>query len=800
MEGEATFHDPLSFNIRRQKRRLNSKFPSLNVSLSDASTPSEFLNLLSHLLTVPAFMSSIATLFRPILFDLCARFLQREGDLEDEVVALCFLIQVHEELFPILYQLLLRPQFANGLLQPSSTGDVRTQRLLLALFRILSANRELPSQLLWSISPLYQLSKSTETDPGTRLLAIRCYASQSGMGEAERVKWEERVVGKDSEVNCPIDYGVDEQGVQVQIDGWLLPLLEYQRVRDARNALITESQGYYDFEEDESEREELDSSFLSPYTANIHGVFLLRASPHQNPTSSLIPTPTAVSALRYLALHLSSRFPILLTSPPSSGKVLLLTHLAQTLFPTVKNQIVLIQLADTSLDARSLLGNYVSSVRHPGIFEWKEGVLVRAMREGKWVVLKDLDRASNDVLGLLKPLIESLDKGKWIGGRAAIDVPGHGTVTAADSFGVFATRSVMPGRNGAFPSATFFGAHKFQEVVVSAPSGDELRSIIDVRFPRLAGPAGAGLIRMWEAVRGVGSTSSTRDIGLRDLEKYCTRVEGLLPSLELAMDVDTPSDLGLPLSSIFPNLYTREEMYLAARDVFFGAGGLTTAARAHLQTISQVAGEHLGLDFERCDWLLNHWKPQDSEFGFEKDVNGVVTAVRMKRARIEAKPQTRLEVISTSVSSRPFAIHRPATILLSRIITAVSFREPILLTGETGTGKTSVITHLANMLRQPLVPLNLSHQTESSDLLGGFRPVDTRIPGTRLFDQWLDIFVETFSRKKNEAIEKGLREAVQKGKWKQAVSWWKGSIAKAKEQIQKKRREGTDRRTGLSEP
>ncbi|KAG7088114.1 hypothetical protein E1B28_012139 [Marasmius oreades] len=790
MEGEAVFHNPLTFNVHKQKRKLVAKFPSLHVSLFNGNTLPELLNLLSHLLTVPTFTSSIATLFRPILFDLCARFLEKEGNLEDEIVSLCLLIQVHEELFPILYQILLRPQFSNGILQASSDDDIRTQRLLLALFRILSANRELPSQLSWSLFPLYKISRSMEVDTGTRLLAIRCYALQSGMGEAERVKWEQRVVGTDSEVDCPLDYGVDEQGARVQVDGWLLPVLEYQRVRDARNALITEHQGYYDFEEVENERHGLDASALSPLTANIHGVFLLRAGPpQQNIISSLIPTPTAVTALRSLALHLSSRLPTLLTSPPSSGKALFLTHLAQLLFPNVKNQIVLIQLADTSLDARSLLGNYASSATQPGVFEWKEGVLVRAMREGKWVVLKDIDRASNDVLGLLKPLIESLEQGKWIGGCAAIDVPGHGKVTAADSFAIFATRSVTPGRNGSFPTATFFGAHKFHEVVVSPPSADELRSIIDVRFPRLAGSACTALIRMWEAVRAVGSTSSTRDIGLRDLERYCIRVEGILPASQHAMDVDIPPNLEIPLSAVFPNLSMREEMYLAARDVYFGAGGLTTAARTHLQTIAQVVGEHWGLDIERRDWLLNSWKPEDSEFGFEKDVNGVVTAVRMKRARVEAKPQSRLEVKS---KTRPFAMHRPATILLSRIVTALSFGEPILLTGETGTGKTSVITHLANTLRQPLISLNLSHQTESSDLLGGFRPVDTRIPGIRLFDQWLDIFVETFSRKKNEAIEKGLREAVQKGKWKQAVSWWKGSIEKAREQIQKKRREAED--------
>lgn len=107
------------------------------------------------------------------------------------------------------------------------------------------------------------------------------------------------------------------------------------------------------------------------------------------------------------------------------------------------------------------------------------------MREGKWVIFKDVDRGSNEVLALIKPLIESLGLGNWIGGRASLDIAGRGKVVAADTFAIFATRSVLPSRNGAFPAATFYGAHKLHEVVVHSPSGDELQSIVKSHYPRL---------------------------------------------------------------------------------------------------------------------------------------------------------------------------------------------------------------------------------------------------------------------------------------------------------------------------
>lgn len=228
-------------------------------------------------------------------------------------------------------------------------------------------------------------------------------------------------------------------------------------------------------------------------------------------------------------------------------------------------------------------------------------------------------------------------------------------------------------------------------------------------------------------------------------------------------DATTP----LPFSSIFPNPTLREEIYMEARDVSFGAGTTTASARVHTESISQITADHLGLDPDRRLWVLNGRTP---EFEVEKDINGTVTAVRVGRTHLAAR-LTKLGIYEAPV--RPFALHKPAGLLLSRIATAVALSEPVLLTGETGTGKTSVVTHLASLLHRPLISLNLSHQTESSDLLGGFKPVDARVPGAQLQQKFLDLFGGTFSRRKNEKFEVEVRKAVTEGKWKRAVGLWK---------------------------
>ena len=690
--------------------------------------------------------------------------------------------------------------FINASPSPLSINVTRLHQLLLAYYRILQANRELPCQLNWSLKPLSQLFWTPHLDNGIRILAIRCYSLQSGMCEEERCKLEEEILGELCGVDCQLDYGQNLDGTAKVVDGWIMPVVELKRVQEERDAIITNPIDYFSQDDQQPSCMELSdirySFFLkelcqltffceyvfSPILANVHGVLLLKSSPQSFVDSTLIPTPSSMEALKQLALHVSLRLPILLTSAPSAGKSLLIQHLAKLLHPEKQNHVVTIHLADTSLDPRAILGSYVSSTTRPGTFEWKEGVLVRSMREGRWVVLEDADRGSNEVLGVIKPLIESVSLGKWIGGRASLDVPSRGRVVAHDQFMLFATRSVLPSRNDIFHPPTFFGAHKYHEVVVRSPSPEELCTIVNTKFVRLA-PATPAIVNLWDSLRNLHPPSSGRDIGLRELEKFCGRIDTLLPISYQPMNISSDSGKAPNLSEMFPSPSLREDIYLEARDVFFGAGALTTATRSHAHTLAVIIGQHLNLESERQEWVLQRKTP---EFEVEKDANGRSVAVRIGRMRLPGR--TKKAGISLS-PSRPFAMHRPAVLLLSRIATAISHGEPVLLTGETGTGKTSIITHLASLLHCPLISVNLSHQTESSDLIGGLKPVDARIPGSAIQEKFTTLFGSTFSRKKNEKFETEVRKAVNDLKWKRAVGLWKESVRLAMERIQAKETE-----------
>jgi midasin len=156
----------------------------------------------------------------------------------------------------ILHRLLLTPAFKEGPLafitvepSPLSVDTPRLHRLLLAHYRILQANRELPRHLIWPLTPLSLLIWTPHLDNGARLLAIRCYALQSGMGEAEREKMERHVLGDICGVDCQLDYGQNIDGSRKEVDGWIMPVIELQRVRDMRDDMVTTQHDYFTVEE-----------------------------------------------------------------------------------------------------------------------------------------------------------------------------------------------------------------------------------------------------------------------------------------------------------------------------------------------------------------------------------------------------------------------------------------------------------------------------------------------------------------------------------------------------------------------
>ena len=133
----------------------------------------------------------------------------------------------------------------------NETSSSELQRVLIAYYRLLHANRNISQSFGWSLNPLSSIIWDSHVPSPARFLAIQCYALQAGMIEGERVEMEQEVIGNMAEVDCPIEYGTSLDDTPEILDGWLLHMTESSRLIEARDALL-KPQNYFKFEDGDS--------------------------------------------------------------------------------------------------------------------------------------------------------------------------------------------------------------------------------------------------------------------------------------------------------------------------------------------------------------------------------------------------------------------------------------------------------------------------------------------------------------------------------------------------------------------
>lgn len=150
-----------------------------------------------------------------------------------------------------------------------------------------------------------------------------------------------------------------------------------------------------------------------------------------------IDTPTA-ALLDHLVTSLRLREPVLLEGPTAAGKTSTVLLLAALLGQPV----VRLNLSGQT-DTGELIGRYAP---REGGWAWQEGVIPKAMREGWWVILDEINLAEPAVAERLNPVLErepSLVLTEGDGTRF-----GPGGVPVADGFMVIATMNPSDGAYG----------------------------------------------------------------------------------------------------------------------------------------------------------------------------------------------------------------------------------------------------------------------------------------------------------------------------------------------------------------
>lgn len=147
--------------------------------------------------------------------------------------------------------------------------------------------------------------------------------------------------------------------------------------------------------------------------------------------------PTAV-LLEHLVTSVRLREPVLLEGPTAAGKTSTILFLAALLGqPAVRLNL------GGQTDVGELIGRYAP---RDGGWAWQEGVVPKAMREGWWVILDEINLAEAAVIERLNPVLErvpSLVVSEGDGARF-----GPGGLPVAPGFHVFATMNPADGAYG----------------------------------------------------------------------------------------------------------------------------------------------------------------------------------------------------------------------------------------------------------------------------------------------------------------------------------------------------------------
>ncbi|GAA6063185.1 hypothetical protein JCM10212_006851 [Sporobolomyces blumeae] len=668
-----------------------------------------------------------------------------------------------------------------------------------------------------------------------------------------------------------VEGGVEVSVVERGVDPWILPLVEDVRNQEARDRTndgvrylsTTTTTG------DEAGLGRLDATELSKLVVEVEGVLTFREGlvpslssssppPPQQAVASIssteatlpstttaqepepfISTPSHSRLLRSLVGNLSTRKATLITGSPSSGKQSAITHLWNSVHAAPsssssktdaakKRGLVTINLADRSLDSKSLLGSLSSapsssstssSTAGAGEFTFVEGPLTRALRQGRWTLLLNIDQAAPELLSVIKVVAERLHAASL--GRGGIGAEeedggvgvrlGDGKwVKAREGFMLFATRSVPLSSMTAsasvstsststsvspsisVPPPAFFASHFFDEVVLAPLSNAEVGQIVQGRYAALerVGRLRETLVEAWEKVRDASARQtgtkeaggSKRDVGVRDLLRWCRRVSALLPPT-------------LSLASLNSNPTLQEEVFIEARDVFLGSLALPSQVSTHdrYSLISRSLAESLELSEERTEWALRRRVPDlvmptiDTSSGRIPSTSTSSAAPTVKIGRVSLPYSPVASTSATKTPARPYALTKPSLTILEKLAACLSLAEPVLMVGETGTGKTAAVGYLAELMGRRLTAINLSNQTESGDLVGGFRPIDeaeeARRTASELVNQFVDLFGQTFSLSRNAEFVSAVRKAFGKKRYSRLVGLWREAARMASDRL-----------------
>lgn len=643
--------------------------------------------------------------------------------------------------------------FITILQNPSTQEDSHIFQIVLSYYRFLFHNKEV---FIKFIEPdvLYSIVESEFTSPLTKFISLKLLGIYLQLNESGTMDMVKKYLDiNNTELFCSSDE------TRSNVNYKFLELNEAKRfsnftvlpeVDECFDKDIKSIKHYFTIE----------SSDLNDKVVSIGGVIVPRVhittETENKYATSLVPTVKTISTIRQLAKILQKTEPVMLLGKAGAGKTFLINELSK--YIGCHDSIVKIHLGEQT-DAKLLIGTYTSGEK-PGTFEWRAGVLTTAVKEGRWVLIEDIDKAPTEVLSILLSLLE----------KRELTIPSRGeTIKAGNGFQLISTvrltEDMMKQGTAEDFNLNMIGMRIWNTVLLDEPSEEDLNLILTNRYPVLTHLI-PKLIHSYKAVKRIyldprfislNKGAHSRVVSVRDLVKLCNRLDTLFQN----------NNITKPDQLIESSIY--DSIFAEATDCFAGAISEFKA----LEPLIHSIGESLEIANSRISLFLTKHVPQFQNFD---------DYLTIGRAKLH---KSTLSLQKKSLNSTSFALTNHSLRLMEQISVAIQMTEPVLLVGETGTGKTTVVQQVAKMMNKSLTVINVSQQTETGDLLGGYKPVNSKSVAVPIQEEFELLFAGTFSIKKNERFYKMLHKCFNKSQWKNVVKLWKEAYKMAQTILKK---------------
>jgi MoxR-like ATPase len=350
--------------------------------------------------------------------------------------------------------------------------------------------------------------------------------------------------------------------------------------------------------------------------------------------------------------------------------------------------------------------------QYVSLFEWVDGPLVSAMKAGHLFLLDEMSLAEDAVLERLNSVLEP-SRTLTLAEKGGDDESGKSSVVQAnDEFRVFATMN--PGGD--------FGKRELSPALRSR--------FTEIWVPAVTDCGDIDLV-LQQALSSSLIKTTIEDSLIFDIKTHMLAYVNWFNNDICGKPMSTCADFVLSLRDVLAWARFIIDTNKSAVNLGLWAAYVHGASLMHLDGL----GLGTGLTHDDASTTKNqakgflreqvpHQLREKNLLGFDNELDGIDESLLHRNNNFGIDPF----VICTGPESIPcgsdFKMSAPTTALnLRRVLRAMQISKPILLEGSPGVGKTSLISALASMSGHTLVRINLSEQTDITDLMGSDLPV-----------------------------------------------------------------------------